>query len=182
MLTSCRCSSAVEQRFRKPQVKGSIPFIGSTHLPTAVPLSAHGGARGQVMPDTKQEDADALARAMSDAITNGLSTDDIDEIAKMVTAQQPHTLTDLAKQMAEDSESDELPVYAEAPPGMIDIATAAKQHGIKPRTPYGWIDRGVLPVLGKMRGRGAHRVLVCEQTLVRMATTPKNKGGRPRKT
>ena len=121
---------------------------------------------------TRKEATDALARAMSDALTNGLTTDDIDEITQMVAAQQPRTLTELARLMAEDSESDAVPTYPEAPPGMIDIATATRVHGIKPRTAYGWIDRGVLPVLGKIRGRGGHRVLVCEQTLVRMATTP----------
>ena len=120
---------------------------------------------------------DALARAIEDAIVNGWTTDDI---AEMVAAQEHRTR--LAMDMAEATANDELPVYAEAPPGMIDIATATRVHGIKPRTAYGWIDRGVLPVLGKIRGRGGHRVLVCEQTLVRMATTPKNKGGRPRKT
>ena len=29
-LAGCQCSSAVEQRFRKPSVAGSIPAIGST--------------------------------------------------------------------------------------------------------------------------------------------------------
>ncbi len=135
------------------------------------------------MLDTKREVADALARAMSDAITNGLTTDDIDEIdeiAKMVTAQQPRP--QLAMDMAEDSESDELPVYAEAPPGLIDIATAAKQHGVKTGTVKGWVHRGVVPVLGKVRGLGGHRVLICEETIIKMAEMPKNKGGRPRKT
>ena len=109
------------------------------------------------MLDTQREIADALARAMSDALINGLTSDDIDEIAQMVAAEQPRNLTALAKHMGEDAGNDDLPTFAEAPPGMIDIATATREHGVKPRTAYGWIDRGVLPVLGTIRGRGGYR-------------------------
>ena len=133
------------------------------------------------MLDTKREIADALARAMSDALTNGLTADDIDEIAQMVAAEQPRNLDDLAGHMAEDTGSDDLPTYAEAPPGMIDIATAVKVHGLNARTVKGWIHRGVLPALGKVRGLGGTRFLVCEETVAKMAKQPKNKGGRPRK-
>ena len=134
------------------------------------------------MLDTRKEATDALARAMSDALTNGLTADEIDEIAQMVAAQETLTLTELAKHMAEDSERDELPVYSEAPPGLIDVATAVRQYGFKKRTVNGWIQRGMIPVLGKIRGRGGNRVLVCEKTLLQTAQMPKNKGGRPRKT
>ena len=134
------------------------------------------------MLDPQREIADALVRAMSDAFTHGWTTEDIDEITQMVAAQQPRTLTELARHMAEDSGSGELPIYAEAPPGMIDLATAVKQHGVKAGTVKGWVHRGVVPVLGKVRGLGGHRVLVCEETIIRMAQKPKNKGGRPRKT
>ena len=71
------------------------------------------------MPDTKREVADALARAVSDAITHGLTTEDIDEITQMVAAQQPQPLDDVARHTAGDSERGELPLYAEAPPGMM---------------------------------------------------------------
>ena len=134
------------------------------------------------MLDTKREIADALARVMSDAFTHGLTTDDIDEITQMVAAEQTRTLDDLATHLAEDSESDELPIYTEAPPGMIDVATAVREYGFKKRTVNGWIQRGMVPVLGTIRGRGGNRVLVCEQTLLQTAQMPKNKGGRPRKT
>ena len=131
---------------------------------------------------TKQEVADALAQARSDALTNGLTEDDIDEIWKMVAAQQPRTLDELALRMGEDAGSDELPIYTTAPPGMIDIATAVREHGVKTGTVKGWIHRGVVPVLGKVRGLGGTRYLVCEETVKRLAKRPKNKGGRPRKT
>ena len=147
-----------------------------------MPLSAHGGARGQVMPDIKQEVADALARAVSDAITHGLTTEDIDEITQMVAAQQPQPLDDVARHMAEDSERGELPLYAEAPPGMIDLPTVARVYGINARTAKGWIVRGQLQVLGKVQGPGSPRYLVCEETIAKMAQQPKNKGGRSRKT
>ena len=131
---------------------------------------------------TRKEATDALARVMSDALTIGLTTDDIDEIAQMVAAEQTPTLDDLATHLAEDSESDELPIYTEAPPGMIDIATATREHGVNAQTVRGWIHRGVLPVLGKVRGRGSPRSLVCEETVAKLAGMPKNKGGRSRKT
>ena len=129
------------------------------------------------MLDTRQEATDALALAIDTARTNGLT---IDEIAQMVAAEKHRT--QLAMDMAEEAAYDALPVYAEAPPGMIDIATAVKQHGVKAGTVKGWVHRGVVPVLGKVRGLGGHRVLVCEETIIKMAQTPKNKGGRPRKT
>ena len=128
--------------------------------------------------DTDREIADALARAASDAFTHGWTSD---EITQMVTAQQPRTLDNAARRMAEDSESEELPVYAEAPPGMIDVATAVRVHGINQRTVHHWVSRGLLPVMGKIRGLGGTRVLVCEETVAKMAKQPKNKGGRPRK-
>ena len=134
------------------------------------------------MVDTKHEIADALAQAMSDALTNGLTTDDIDDIAKMVAAQQPRTLDELALRMGEDAENNDLPIYTEAPPGLIDVATARRVHGVHPQTVHGWIDRGELPVLGKVRGLGGSRFLVSEETVKRMAKRPRNKGGRPRKT
>ena len=130
------------------------------------------------MPDTKREVADALARAVSDAFTHGWTTE---EITQMVTAQKPQPLDDVARHMAEDSERDELPLYAEAPPGLIDVATAVRVHGVNQRTVHHWITRGVLPVMGKIRGLGGTRVLVCEATVAKMAKQPKNKGGRPRK-
>ena len=133
------------------------------------------------MLDTQREIADALARVMSDALTIGLTTDDIDEIARMVAAEQPRNLTALAKHTGEDVGSDDLPTYAEAPPGMIDVATAVKVHGVNTRTVHRWINRGLLQPLGKIRGLGGTRYLICEETVAKMAQEPKNKGGRPRK-
>ena len=135
------------------------------------------------MLDAKREIADALARAMSDALTNGFTTDDINEIAQMVAAQQPRTLDELAQRMGEEAgDNDALPIYTEPPPGAIDMATAVREHGVNYQTAQGWIRRGVLPVLGRLRGRGGLRSLVCEETVARLAKMPKNKGGRPRKT
>ena len=134
------------------------------------------------MLDTRKEATDTLVRAMSDARTNGLTTEDIDEIAQMVAAQETLTLDNAARHMAEDSESEELPVYAEAPPGMIDLPTAARIYGINARTVKGWIIRGQLPASGKVRGRGGPRYLVYEETIAQKAKQPRNLGGRPRKT
>ena len=134
------------------------------------------------MLDTRKQATDALVRAIDTARTNGLTTEDIDEIAQMAAAQETRTLDNAARHMAEDSESEELPVYAEAPPGMIDLTTAHRTHGVHPQTVHGWIDRGELPVLGKVRGLGGSRFLVCEETVSKLARMPRRKGGRPRKT
>ena len=134
------------------------------------------------MLDTQREIVDALARVMSDALTIGLTTDDIDEIAQMVAAEQPRTPTEWSRHMAEDAGNNDLPTFAEPPPGMIDLATAEREHGVNAQTARGWIHRGVLPVLGKVRGRGSPRSLVCEETVAKLAGMPKNKGGRARKT
>lgn len=127
----------------------------------------------------KDQAAHALERAISDALDSGITGD---EIGQMATAQEIRTLNQLAMELGEAATNDELPVYPVAPPGMIDLATAKRDHGVKPSTARDWIDRGELPVLGRIRGRGGTRYLVCEKTIAQKAKLPKNRGGRPRKT
>ena len=127
------------------------------------------------MPNKRNSSISALEQAIESALANGVSAD---EITKMVAAQQPQTLNELAQRMGEDAGTDDLPIYTVAPPGLIDIATAVREHGVKTGTVKGWIHRGVVPVLGKVRGLGGTRYLVCEETVKRLAKMPKNQRGK----
>ena len=131
------------------------------------------------MLESMHKDTDALAEAINNALDRGITPDDL---ADIVAAQQPRTLNELVRELGAAGQTDELPLYAEPPPGMIDVATAVKKHGLKARTVKGWIHRGLLPATGKVRGIGGTRFLVCEETVAAMAGRPKNRGGRPRKT
>ena len=115
--------------------------------------------------------ADELRGVITDALTAGVVTKD--EILDMVSTAEPP---------AEPATgANDLPIYTELPEGLIDLATAVKQYGLNYRTAHGWINKGELSVLGKVRGRGGLRFLVCEATVARMSKMPKKKGGRPRK-
>ena len=115
------------------------------------------------MLDTQRKIADALARAMSDAFTHGLTTDDIGEIAKMVAAQQPLALDYSAQQVAELANgADDLPIYTELPEGLIDLQTASKKHSRGVSTMLTWVSQGWLREEGFYRkpgGNVAHLVV-----------------------
>ena len=137
------------------------------------------------MLDNRKEATDALARAMSDALTNGLTADDIDEIAQMVAAEQPRNLDYSAQHAAERAKgADDLPIYTELPEGLIDLPSAMRKYGCRRGRLDSWVQRGRLKVYGRLKGaaRGGGYVVVSEAELTdRLATVPR-KGGRPRKT
>ena len=124
--------------------------------------------------------ADELRGVITDALTAGVVTKD--EILDMVSTAEPPAATNGRAPVEPATGANDLPIYTELPEGLIDVATAVREYGFKKRTVNGWIHRGMVPVLGKIRGRGGDRALVCEKTLLQMAKMPKNKGGRPRKT
>ena len=137
------------------------------------------------MPHTRKEATDALARAMSDALTNGLTTDDIDEIAEMVTAQQPLAPDYSTIQVAESATgADDLPIYTELPDGLIDLPAAMELYGCGRQRLHGWVQRGHLKVHGRLRGaaRGGGYIVVSKDELEHRLQTVSPKGGRPRKT
>ena len=117
------------------------------------------------MLDTRKEATDALARAVSDALTNGLTTDDIDEIAQMVAAQQPLDLDYSAQHAAELSNgADDLPIYTELPEGLIDLASAAAKFGRSRQLLWQWVHQGRIEERGllKQSGSTVANVLVLE--------------------
>ena len=118
------------------------------------------------MPDTRKEATDALARAMSDALTTGLTTDDIGEIAEMVAAQQPLALDYSAQHVAERATgADDLPIYTELPEGLIDLPSACNVFGKSRQLLFQWVTQGRLPERGlfKPRGRTVANVVVSEK-------------------
>ncbi len=75
-----------------------------------------------------------------------------------------------------------LPFYTELPNGLIDLATAAKNHGCTVHRLRTWVHKGHLQVQGRLRGPapGGGLLLVAEeQVKSRLANPPKN--GRPPK-
>ena len=137
------------------------------------------------MLDTRKDATDALARAMGDAFTHGLTTDDIGEIAQMVAAQRPLAPDYSAQHVAETPiGADDLPIYTELPEGLIDLPSAMRKYGCRRGRLDSWVQRGRLKVYGRLKGaaRGGGYVVVSEAELTnRLATVPR-KGGRPRKT
>ena len=123
--------------------------------------------------------ADELRGVITDALTAGVVTKD--EILDMVSTAEPPAATNGRAPAEPATGANDLPIYTELPEGLIDLATAVKQYGLNYRTAHGWINKGELSVLGKVRGRGGLRFLVCEATVARMSKMPKKKGGRPRK-
>ena len=118
------------------------------------------------MLDNRKEATDALARAMSDALTNGLTTDDIGEIAQMLAAQQPLALDYSAQHVAERANgADDLPIYTELPEGLIDLPSACEVFGKSRQLLFQWVTQGRLPERGlfKPRGRTVANVVVSEK-------------------
>ena len=136
------------------------------------------------MLDSRKEATDALARAMSDALTNGLTTDDIDEIAQMVAAQQPLALDYSAQHVAAPvNGANGLPIYTEIPDGLIDLAGAAVKFGCNVHRLRAWVRRGHIPIHGRLRGGapGGGYFVVAEADIQHRLSTVGAKGGRPRK-
>ena len=76
---------------------------------------------------------------------------------------------------------DDLPMYDELPPGLIDLPSAAKEYGCKVSRFHGWVKRGHLRVRGRLRApQGTGYSLVLESELVHRLKTVDAKGGRSR--
>ena len=75
-------------------------------------------------------------------------------------------------------------VYTDLPPGLIDVPTAAIKYDISRRTIQGWLRKKRLPLHGRLKapGPGGGCLVVCESELLEYMSSPKSKGGRPRKT
>ena len=136
-----------------------------------MPLFAHGGARGQVMPDTKQEDADALELAISDAQARGVSRT---EIARMVSTIEPKPTRTPNPVPAHATEQ----IYDELPDGLIDLPTAAKRYGIPVKTLGMWVHRGKLPRRGRLKAKaaGGGYIVTEESAILHCRDNPRKRG------
>ena len=75
-------------------------------------------------------------------------------------------------------------VYTELPPGLIDLPSAVRKHGLRSSTVYDWIRHGHVRPQGRLKApaRGGGYLVVREDDLLAYLKAPRNKGGRPRKT
>ena len=74
-------------------------------------------------------------------------------------------------------------IYDELPDELIDLPSACRKYGVNPNTANGWVRRGVIARMGKLRAPGDGGVNVVEKrAFVELASRPRNVGGRPRKT
>ena len=78
---------------------------------------------------------------------------------------------------------DDVPIYTELPEGLIDLPSAVKKYGLKPRTVQDWVKNGHVPLRGRFKAatRSGGYLVVSEDELVDYISAPRNRGGRPRK-
>ena len=75
-------------------------------------------------------------------------------------------------------------VYSELPPDLIDLRTAAKVYGLRPRTLQEWVSKNRVPQHGWLSipaFRGRRSIVVREEDLREYMKGPRAKGGRPPK-
>ena len=148
-----------------------------------------------------QHDAPAMVKSRQEAITHLNHAVDVaaasgmpgDEILTMIAdrikfQQMPlpevETAGDIAAFLTNATAHDERPVIYDAlPPGLIDLPSAARKYGVNLKTATGWLKRGRIPRMGKIRapGRGGGYNITSEREFAEMAKLPKNVGGRPHK-
>ena len=118
-----------------------------------------------------------LRTAVETALASGVSENEILSMVATVAA-------DAEQPELPGFEDEGLPLYTELPPGLIDLATAAKRYSRSPSLLRMWVYRGHLEERGRLRGPGQNggAIVVCEQDLLERINAPPNKGGRPKKT
>ena len=74
-------------------------------------------------------------------------------------------------------------IYDEVPEGLIDLPSACRKYGVNLNTANGWVRRGLIARMGKLRAPGDGGVnVVGKKAFVELASRPRNVGGRPKKT
>ena len=73
-------------------------------------------------------------------------------------------------------------IYEKLPDGAIDLPSAARKYGVNSETMRRWLDKGKVPVIGRLRGpaQGGGFLVMWEDDLVRYINQPVPQG-RPRK-
>jgi len=84
---------------------------------------------------------------------------------------------------AVSSEPSEI-IYDELPEGLLDVRTAAQKYGVLAANISMWMNRGRIPCLGRLRAPavGGGFKVTSEAAIESYMDSPKNKGGRPKKT
>ena len=79
---------------------------------------------------------------------------------------------------------EDLPIYDELPPGLIDLPSAAENHSLRIHTIRQWIYRGRIRAVARLRApaRGGGYLVVREAELIAYMRSPRDRGGRPRET
>ena len=74
-------------------------------------------------------------------------------------------------------------IYNQIPPGMVLVPTAAERYQCSVRTIRDWANSGRVEIKGRLRGRagGGGMILLSESELVTYMASPRDKGGRPKK-
>ena len=135
----------------------------------------------------KSTPTEDLRSAIDQALRSGIKAEAIaDMVAERTIYHEVATPSDIAEFL--DHHQDETApepegavIYDELPPGLIDLPSASRKYGVNIQTANGWLRRGVIPRMGKLRAPGGGHNVTCEAAIANMASRPRNVGGRPRK-
>ena len=124
-----------------------------------------------------------LGAAVAEALAEGVTQQELMGVVLTTVATYTPPMADEA-----DCEDFRVPgpdtIYAELPPGLIDLPSAAQKYDLNRGTLRNWVTKGYLKRYGRLKGsaQGGGFILVSESELRLYMDMPKNKGGRPRKT
>ena len=120
--------------------------------------------------DKKRE---AFRAAVERFLEDGLSPDDM---ASMITAAAETKPSNGSVPPAKPE--DVMYEPGNLPEGLIDLPSAAKRYGIRPRTLYEWVKRGKLPKCGRVRAKapGGGYILTVEAEIVYCRDNPQKRG------
>ncbi len=122
--------------------------------------------------------------AIEDALESGIPVEEIRKLLSMLELKVTEHEVAYQDTLPAFPEDDQDTVYAELPPGLIDLPSAVKKYKLRPRTAQNWVKFGRITLRGRLRAsaRGGGYLLVREDELVAYIAGPRDKGGRPRKT
>jgi hypothetical protein len=142
------------------------------------------------MVELGRQATDELRSAIDQALRSGIKAEAIaDMVVERTIYHEVATPSDIIEFL--NHHQDKTPpddegavIYDELPPGLIDLPSASRKYGVNLKTATGWLKRGRIPKMGKLRapGPGGGYNLTCETAFKEMAGLPKDHGGRPRKT
>ena len=128
-----------------------------------------------------QASLEHLEGALINAFNSGATKDDILTVIELKAAEHESAFQD---RMPGIVANDQDTVYTELPEGLIDVPTAAKKYNMATGTLRVWLRKGHLTLRGRLKApaTGGGYLVVREDELAEYVASPRNKGGRPRKT